>query len=112
MGPFFFRTLAATDPAPVKAPESPGFRDFWGYVGIYIGVILGLCWGYIGVILGLYWDIYWGYIGVILGLQVFWVIVPLKQIECGIYGYLTMIYPKPYSIYLRGTIEIEEFGGS
>ena len=32
------------------------------------------------------------------------VIVPLKQIECGVYGDLIIIYPKPYSIYLRGTI--------
>ena len=26
----------------------------------------------------------------------------LKQIEYGVYGDLTIIYPKPYSIYLRG----------
>ena len=31
-------------------------------------------------------------------------IVPRKQIECGVYGDLVIIYPKPYSIYLRGTI--------
>ena len=32
-------------------------------------------------------------------------IVLLKQIEYGVYGDLIIIYPKPYSIYLRGTIE-------
>ena len=31
-------------------------------------------------------------------------IVPLKQIDYGVYGDLILIYPKPYSIYLRGTI--------
>ena len=31
-------------------------------------------------------------------------IVPLKYVECGVYGDLIMIYPKPYSIYLRGTV--------
>ena len=31
-------------------------------------------------------------------------IVPLKQIEYGVYRDLSFIYPKPYSIYLRGTI--------
>ena len=31
-------------------------------------------------------------------------IVPLKWIECGVYGDLSTIYPKPYSIYLRWTI--------
>ena len=30
--------------------------------------------------------------------------VPLKWIEHGAYGDLTIIYPRPYSIYLRGTI--------
>ena len=30
--------------------------------------------------------------------------VPLKQIEYGVYGDLITTYPKPYSIYLRGTI--------
>ena len=36
-------------------------------------------------------------------------IAPLKHIECGVYG---VIYPKPYSIYLRGTIRgSEHFGG-
>ena len=29
-------------------------------------------------------------------------IVPLKQIEYGVYGDLIVIYSKPYSIYLRG----------
>ena len=32
------------------------------------------------------------------------VIVPLGLIEYGVYGDLIIIYPKPYSIYLRGTI--------
>ena len=31
-------------------------------------------------------------------------VVPLKQIEYGVYGALFMIYPKPYSIHLRGAI--------
>ena len=31
-------------------------------------------------------------------------IVPLELIEYGIYGDLIITYPKPYSIYLRGTI--------
>ena len=31
-------------------------------------------------------------------------IFPLKKIEYGVYGELIIIYPKPYSIYLRGTI--------
>ena len=31
-------------------------------------------------------------------------IVPLKQIEHGVSGDLIVIYPKPYCIYLRGTI--------
>ena len=31
-------------------------------------------------------------------------IVPLKQIEYGVYGDLIIRYPKPYSIYLRGTL--------
>ena len=35
-------------------------------------------------------------------------VVPLKKIECGVYGDLTMIYPKPYSIYLRGTMDKDE----
>ena len=30
--------------------------------------------------------------------------VPLKEIEYGIYGVLTITYPKPYSIYLREPI--------
>ena len=30
--------------------------------------------------------------------------VPLKWRENGVYGDLIIIYPKPYSIYLRGTI--------
>ena len=29
-------------------------------------------------------------------------IVPLDEIEYGVYGDLTPVYPKPYSIYLRG----------
>ena len=28
----------------------------------------------------------------------------LKQVKYGVYGDLILIYPKPYSIYLRGTI--------
>ena len=35
-----------------------------------------------------------------------WVIIPLKSIEYGVYGDLIIIYPTPYSIYLRGTILI------
>ena len=35
------------------------------------------------------------------------IIVPLKWIEYGaVYGDLVIIYPKPYSIYLRGTIKV------
>ena len=34
-----------------------------------------------------------------------WCIVALKYIEYGVYGDLMIIYPKPYSIYSRGTIE-------
>ena len=32
------------------------------------------------------------------------VIVPLKWIEYGVYGDLIRIYPKPYSIYLKGPL--------
>ena len=39
-------------------------------------------------------------------------IVPLKWMEYGIYGDLIIIYPKPYSIYLRGTIDPEVPTGS
>ena len=39
--------------------------------------------------------------GIQLGL-----IVPLKQIEHGVYEDLVIIYPKQYSIYLRGTITL------
>ena len=35
-----------------------------------------------------------------------WRIFSLKQIEYGVYGDLLIIYPKPYSIYLRGTITL------
>ena len=38
------------------------------------------------------------------------VIVPLKWIEYGVYGDLIIIYPKPYSIYLRGTIGFSVLG--
>ena len=31
-------------------------------------------------------------------------IVPLRYIEYGVYGDLIIRYPKPYSIYLRGTM--------
>ena len=35
--------------------------------------------------------------------------VPLnKEIEYGVYGDLITIYPKPYSIYSRGTISVAE----
>ena len=34
------------------------------------------------------------------------VIVPLKQIEYGVDGDLIRTYPKPHSIYLRGTIRL------
>ena len=33
-------------------------------------------------------------------------IVPLKSIEYGAYGDLIIIYPKPCSIYLRGTLRV------
>ena len=36
----------------------------------------------------------------------FRVIVPLKQIEYRVYGHRIIIYPNPYSIYLRGTISV------
>ena len=32
------------------------------------------------------------------------VIVPLQKIEYGVYGDVIIIHPKPFSIYLRGTI--------
>ena len=38
-------------------------------------------------------------------------IVPLKWIEHGAYGDLSIIYPKPYSIYLRGTIGLPRVPG-
>ena len=41
-------------------------------------------------------------------------IVPFKYIEYGVYGDLSIIYPKPYSIYPRGTITfnlLATFGG-
>ena len=31
--------------------------------------------------------------------------VPLEKLEYGVYGDLLVIYPKPYSIYLRGTLD-------
>ena len=34
-------------------------------------------------------------------------IVSLKKIEHGLDGDLIIMYPKPYSIYLRGTIRLE-----
>ena len=37
-------------------------------------------------------------------------IVPLKKIEYGVYGILIITYPKPYSMYLRGTISSRVFG--
>ena len=36
-------------------------------------------------------------------------IVPLKQIEYGVYGDLIIVYPKPDSIYLRGTINPKHY---
>ena len=36
------------------------------------------------------------------------VIVPLKWIEYGLYGDLIIICPKPYSVYLTGTISARE----
>ena len=32
-------------------------------------------------------------------------IIPLKYIEYGVYGDLVILYPQPYSIYLRGTTD-------
>ena len=40
------------------------------------------------------------------------VIVPLKQMKYAVYGDLIRIYPKPYSIYLRGTIGFEGLGST
>ena len=37
-------------------------------------------------------------------------IIPLKKIEYGVYGGLIIIYPKPYYIYLRGTIYLYKVG--
>ena len=37
---------------------------------------------------------------------VFGFMVTLKYIEYGVYGDLIVIYPKPYSIYLRGTVRV------
>ena len=37
-------------------------------------------------------------------------VVPLKKIEYGVYGDLIEIYPKPCSIYLRGTIPLKPSG--
>ena len=34
-------------------------------------------------------------------------VIPLKYIEYEVHGDLVIIYPKLYSIYLRGTIRIE-----
>ena len=42
-------------------------------------------------------------------------IVPYKLIEYGVYGdLLIIVYPKPYSIYLRGTIhpKLKQNGGN
>ena len=41
-----------------------------------------------------------GFTRVFIGLGVS--IVPLKEIEYGLYGDPIIIYPEPYSIYLRG----------
>ena len=34
-------------------------------------------------------------------------IAPLKSVEYGVYGDLTIIYPRLYSIYLRRTIKLK-----
>ena len=34
-------------------------------------------------------------------------VVPFKEIESGVYGDLILIFPKPYSIYLKGTIALK-----
>ena len=39
-----------------------------------------------------------------IGIQQGTIILTTTQIEYGIYGDLMIIYPKPYPIYLRGTI--------
>ena len=36
------------------------------------------------------------------------IIAPIKQVEYGVYGDLILIYPKPDSIYLTGTIGFRE----
>ena len=33
--------------------------------------------------------------------------VPLNKTEYGVYGHLVIIYPKPYSIYLRGPVSLK-----
>ena len=40
----------------------------------------------------------------------FRVVVPRKSMEYGVYGDLIMRYPKPYSVYLRGTIGVRVAG--
>ena len=39
-------------------------------------------------------------------------IVPLKNLEYGVFGDLVIIYPKPYPIYVRGTIGFRDSGGA
>ena len=39
-------------------------------------------------------------------------IVPLKEIEHGVYGDLVIIYPRPYSIYLGGILYIYIYSGA
>ena len=54
-----------------------------------------------GVILRLYW----GYLGMMeKNMEI--IILSQKGIEYGVYGNLIIRYPKPYSIYLRGTIDL------
>ena len=54
--------------------------------------------------LGLYWDNGKENGNYYLGLRVQPFFVSINLIEYVVYGGLTIIYPKPYSIYLRGTI--------
>ena len=47
------------------------------------------------------------------GLRPLWsleFIVPLKQVEYGVYGDLIIIRPKPYSIYLKGVYRVPSLG--
>ena len=59
--------------------------------------------GIIGYILGLYWDNGKENGNYYLGCRIK---VTLKEIEYGVYGDLNIIYPMPYSIYLKGDYKI------